>query len=54
MKHWYSFKSKDGKARGYCSAKSKLEVARFAGYDISELVIERMNWNGEEFVTIKC
>ena len=49
---WYHFKSKDGNIRGYCPAKSKLEVARFAGYSMSELHIERENWNGEEFV--KC
>lgn len=50
---WYSFKSKDGVARGYCPAESKQEVARFAGYPIGELVIERVVWNGEKFVTIK-
>lgn len=41
MKHWYSFKSRDGKVQGYCPAKSELEVARFAGYPISELIISR-------------
>jgi len=49
-KHWYSFKSKDGKIRGYCPAKSEQEVAEFAGYPISELHIGRVKWNGKEFV----
>lgn len=49
MKHWYQFKSRDGKVRGYCPR----NVARFSGYPISELVIQRVKWNGEEFVTIK-
>ena len=52
FKHWYSFKSKDGKVRGLVPATSKLGVARFSGYPISELVIEQVVWNGEEFV--KC
>jgi len=50
-KHWYFFKSKDGKVKGYCPAKSKQEVARFAEYPISELVIQRVIFNGEEFVS---
>ena len=47
--HWYSFKSKDGKVRGYCPG----NVAEFAGYPLEELVVERVKWNGKEFVTIK-
>lgn len=51
-KHWYWYKyhSKGRKVQGYCPARSKLEVARFADYPISELHIEQVNWNGEEFV----
>ncbi len=46
---WHSFKSKDGKVRGYCPG----SVVEFAGYPLSELVIERVKWTGKEFVTIK-
>lgn len=53
MEHWYKYRSKDKKVQGYCPAKSKLVVARFLRYPISELVIQRVKWNGEEFVTIK-
>lgn len=53
MKRWYSFKSKDRKVKGLVPARSELEVARFAGYPISELVIQRVKWNNEEFATIK-
>lgn len=49
---WYSFKSKDRRVIGYCPAKSKAGVALFAGKKVKELVIERVRWNGEEFV--KC
>lgn len=49
MKHWYSFRSKDGNIRGYCPAKNKQEVAWFAGYPIAGLHIERVEWSGEEF-----
>ena len=38
--------------QGYCPAKSELEVARFAGYPIAELRIERVVWNGREFVEV--
>jgi len=51
MKHWYSFKSKDGNIRGYALEKGKQQVARFAEYPISELHIEKVVWNGEEFVS---
>ena len=51
-KHWYQFKSKDGKVKGLAPAQGKAEVARFAGYPISELHIERVVWNGEEFVKV--
>lgn len=44
--NWHKYHSKDGKIRGYCPG----NVARFAGYPISELVIQRVKWNGEEFV----
>ena len=47
---WYSFRSKDRKVRGYFKAKTELEVARFAGYEIDSLVIQAVKWNGEEFV----
>ena len=43
--NWYYFKNK--KVQGYCPAKSKLEVAKFAGY--SDIVIQRVIFNGEEF-----
>lgn len=38
--------------RGLVPAKNEAEVARFAGYPVEELVIERVRWNGKEFV--KC
>lgn len=47
MKHWYFFKNK--KVQGYCLGK----VAKFAGYPISELVIQRVIFNGREFVVEK-
>jgi len=47
---WYSFKSKDRKVRGYCPAKNEDGVARLAGYPAEQLVIERVRWNGKEFV----
>ena len=50
MRHWYSFRSKDRKVRGYCPGKDKEKVARLAGYPVEELVIERVRWNGERFV----
>ena len=50
MRQWYQFKSKDGKVKGIVMSKSKAEVARFAGYPKEELVIERVRWNGKEFV----
>ena len=50
IRRWYLFTSKDTKVRGYCPATSKLGVARFAGYPIKELVIQRVKWNGEEFI----
>jgi len=53
MKHWYKYHSKDDNIRGYALEKGKPEVARFAGYPISELHIERVAWNNREFVTIK-
>ena len=46
--NWYYFKNK--RVQGYCSAKNELEVAKFADYPISEIKIERVKWNGEEFV----
>jgi len=48
-KNWYSFRSKDGKVKGYCPAESEAELARFAGYELKELVIKRVRWNGKEF-----
>jgi len=50
--NWYPFKSKDGKVRGYCPAETQQEVARFSRYPLSELVIERVVWNGKEFVKV--
>ncbi len=44
---WYFFKNK--KVQGYCPGK----VAEFAGYPISQLVIQRVIWDGKEFVPIK-
>ncbi len=52
-RHWYQFKSKDRKVKGIILTRSKAAVARFAGYPISELVIERVVWNGQEFVKCK-
>lgn len=34
---------------GYCPARDEAEVARFAGYPVEELIIERLKWNGKEF-----
>jgi len=48
--HWYKYRSKDGNITGYHQAKSKLELARFLGYPVSKLVIERVKWNNGEFV----
>lgn len=50
MKHWYKYRSRDGKVRGYCPAKSKQEVARFAGYPLKELIVKKVIYDGEEFV----
>jgi len=50
MTHWYKYRSKDKNIQGYHPAKSKLEVARFLGYPVSRLVIERVSWNGQEFI----
>lgn len=52
MKHWYQYRSKDRKVRGYCPAKNEEQVARLAGYPLEELIIKCVNWNGKEFV--KC
>lgn len=51
-KRWYSFKSKDRKVRGYCPAETELEVARFADYEIKDLIIRKVIWDkdGKEFV----
>ena len=49
MRCWYQFKSKDGRVKGIILSNSKAKVARFSGYPISELYIERVVWNGEEF-----
>ena len=48
-KHWYSFKSKDRKVRGYCLGETEAEVARFAGYPIAELNIEKVIWDEKQF-----
>lgn len=52
VEHWYQFRSKDRKVRGYCPTRDEAEVARLAGYPREELVIEQVTWNGKEFV--KC
>ncbi|MBA7570104.1 hypothetical protein ES708_11851 [subsurface metagenome] len=52
MKHWYQYRSKDRKVRGYCPAKNEAEVAYFAGYPVKDLIIEPVRWDGKEFV--KC
>lgn len=44
----YEFRSKDGKARGLVTARSKAEVARFADRPISELIIKPAVWVLEE------
>lgn len=49
MKHWYQFRSKDRKVRGYCPARDEPGVVRFAGYPLEELVIERVIWDGKQF-----
>lgn len=46
--NWYYFKNKQ--VQGYCPALNEQEVARFADYPIPELRIERVAWNGEEFI----
>ncbi|MCK5019563.1 MAG: hypothetical protein KAS32_21060 [Candidatus Peribacteraceae bacterium] len=46
--NWYFFKNK--KVQGYCPAKNEREVARFADQPISELRVERVVWNDEEFI----
>ncbi len=53
MNQWYQFESKDRKVRGIVLSRSKAAVARLAGYPVEELVIERVEWNGEEFVKCK-
>jgi len=50
MRSWYQYRSKDRKVRGIVLANSKAKVARLAGYPLGELVIERVRWNGKEFV----
>jgi len=52
VRHWYQYRSKDRKVRGIVLCNSKEQVARLAGYPLEELVIERVKWNGKEFV--KC
>lgn len=52
-KNWYQYRSKDGKVKGIVLARSKAAVARLAGYPVEELVIERVVWNGREFVKCK-
>ena len=52
MNHWYQYRSKDRKIKGYVLARSKAAVASLAGYPVGELVIERVVYNGREFV--KC
>jgi len=53
MKHWYQYRSKDRKVRGYCLARNEIGVAYFASYPIEELHIEQVTWNGKEFVKCK-
>jgi len=50
MKQWYKFRAKNRKAQGYCPAQNEQEVARFVGYPAGELIIEKVKWNGKEFV----
>ena len=51
-KAWFGYISKDRKVQGIVPARDHEEVARLAGYPVEGLVIERVRWNGEEFV--KC
>lgn len=44
----YQFISKDGKVRGLVTARSKQEVAKFAGYPVEELIIKPEVWVLEE------
>ena len=53
VRHWYRYRSKDRKVRGYCPVDDEPGVARFAGYSVEELVIELVKWNGKEFVKCK-
>ena len=50
---WFSFRSKDKKVCGYCPAKDRAGVARFAGYPLRDLVIKWVRWNGKEFKEIR-
>ena len=52
MKHWYEYRSKDRKVRGIIPARDKEQVARLAGLDIKNMVIEQVGWDGKRFV--KC
>lgn len=54
MKRWYQYRSKDRKVKGYCPAEDGGQVALLAGYPVEELVIERVRWNGKEFVKCKA
>jgi hypothetical protein len=50
---WYRYRSKDRKVRGIVLTRDKEQVARLAGYPVEDLVIERVRWNGKEFVKCK-
>ena len=50
---WFFFRSKDRKVQGYCLAKDRRGVARFAGYPLRDLVIKPVRWNGKMFAEIK-
>lgn len=43
---WYKYKSKDKRVQGYCP-RSKIKLS---GYPKSELILEKVRWNGKEFI----
>lgn len=49
MRYWYSYKSKDGKVKGIVLSGSKEGVARLAGYDMEDLIIREVIWDGKQF-----
>jgi hypothetical protein len=50
---WFGFRSKDGRAKGYCPAEDEAGVARFANYPIGELIIKRARWDGKKKMLIE-